>query len=175
MPITANPAAPPKTTRKASPAQSPGLTANITPLAGRSKERAEGLEGWLQVASIVCISRGWHADAGAIGIHGTKLAEETARTAENAEPLGKVLDFLAMSGPYAALMGAALPFVAQILMNHHVIPEAMALEGVVPPAMLEAQVKAELAEVQLSALKAQQDAETRLSEARAAMNGAPAE
>lgn len=173
MPVVANPSAPPRTARKTPGAPAGTMTVNTAPLSGKSRDRADGLRGWMQIAQLACITRGWNADAGAIGTHGPKLAEEVARTAENAEPLGKVLDFLAMSGPYAALMGAALPFVAQILMNHKIIPEAMAIEGTVPPAMLEAQVAAELATVQLAAIQAQKEAEAKLAEARAAMNGAP--
>ncbi len=105
-------------------------------------------------------------------MHGPRIAEETARVAESAEPVGKVLDMLAMSGPYAALVGAVLPFAAQIAMNHKVIPEVTALQGVVPPATLEAQVKAELAEMQMAALRVQQQAEAALAEVRAEMNGA---
>ncbi len=105
-------------------------------------------------------------------MHGPRIAEETARVAESAEPVGKVLDMLAMSGPYAALVGAVLPFAVQIAMNHKAIPEVTALQGVVPPATLEAQVKAELAEMQMAALRVQQQAEAALAEVRAEMNGA---
>jgi hypothetical protein len=171
MPITASPQAPPKRGAKTSSAAT-GNLANAAPLSGKAKDRAEGLQGWLQVGQVACIAKGWNADAGAIGQHGEKLATETARVAENVEPVGKVLDILSMTGPYAALMGAALPFIAQILMNHKIIPESMMLEGVVPPAMLDAQVSAQLAQMQVEAIRAQQEAEQQLAEAKAALNGA---
>jgi hypothetical protein len=171
MPITAVPAAPPKHGRNARPnATAPAV--NVAPLAGKSRERADGLQSWFQVAQLACITKGWKADAGAIGLHGEKIATETARVAETVEPAGKVLDLLSMTGPYAALFSAVLPFAAQIAMNHHVIPESLALEGTVPPAMLEAQISAQLAEVQLEAMRTQKEAEAKLDELRSAMNGA---
>ena len=173
MPIS-QPTAPPRRATKTSPgtakpAASPSFVAS--PLYGKSKDRAEGLQGWMQLATLGCIARGWTADAGAIAQHGEKVSTEIARTAESAEPLGKVLDWLSMSGPYAALFGAVLPFTAQILMNHGVIPDTIPLEGVVPPAMLEAQVTAEIATMKIVAIQAQKEAEARLSEAQALMNG----
>jgi hypothetical protein len=138
-------------------------------LSGKAAERAEGLEGWFSIAQVACIAKGWNADAGAIGIHGKKLAAETARVADGVEPIGKVLDMLSMTGPYAALMTAALPFAVQIAMNHKIIPETLALEGTQPPKALEAQVKAQIAVAQMHAINMQKEAEAQLAEAESMM------
>jgi hypothetical protein len=140
-------------------------------LSGKTKERAEGLQGWFQIGQVACIAKGWKADAGAIGQHGEKLSEEVARVGDNVELVGKGLDILSMTGPYAALMAVALPFVAQIAMNHKIIPESLALEGTAPPAMLEAQITVQLVRAQKEALLAQKEAQAELLELQASMNG----
>ncbi len=125
----------------------------------------------MQLGVLGCIAKGWLADAGAIAEHGETVSTEIARAAESAEPLGKVLDFLSMSGPYAALFGALLPFAAQIAMNHKVISSEFALEGTMPPEALEAKVRRDITAIKMQALLAQKQAEEELAQMKAAMNG----
>lgn len=181
MPITAS-APPRKGTRKTAPA-STGNTVTVvipeTPLSAKGQERADGLKGWTQFAGLGCMARGLYADAAAIAIHGETLCTEAARIGENDEKIGKILDYFTMSGPYAALVGAVLPFVVQIGLNHRIFKSVpVGMDGVMPPAALDAQVKAGMAEAAAQAAQIQIEAERKLAEANAmlaAMNGHPQE
>jgi hypothetical protein len=177
MPIS-QPAAPPRKTARTSSTspKSPSIVeAASAPLYGKSKDRAEGLKGWADIAVLGCISRGWLADAGAISQHGESVSTEVARVAEHNEPVGKVLDILSMSGPYAALMAAILPLGVQLAVNHGLIKGMVPIQGVVPKEALEANVKRDLMKMQTEALLAQHAAERELSELQASLNGAGSE
>ena len=162
MAITA-PKAPPRK----SGSSTGGGSKNTIALMGKAKERSEGLQGWAQIGSLVCISKGWFADAGAIGMHAPGLCDEAARLADDNEQVARVLDYLAMSGPYAALMGAALPLVMQLLVNHGKMPVPAGVAGVMAPAALESQVKAEMMTMQAEMLKAEAQAKKALADAEA--------
>lgn len=172
MPITVS--APQKRTRASSTATPAGSGNTITPvqppLSAKAQERSTGLQGWAQIAAIGCMAKGWYADAGAIGIHGPVICDETARLADKDEKLAKGLDWLTMTGPYAALLGASLNFGLQLLVNHDRMNAPAGMDGVQPKEALEAQVKAQVMKAQAEALRAQQEAERELAEAQAAMN-----
>lgn len=169
MPITV-PAAPARKRTPNSPAPTGNtITPTVTPLTPKGQERSEGLRGWAQIVSIGCLAKGWYADAGAIGIHGPTFCDEVARLGENDERIGKGLDWLAMSGPYAALMAVSMNFGLQLLVNHGRMNAPAGMDGVLPKEALEARVKAEIAKAQAAALREQQQAEQELAEAQSAM------
>lgn len=123
------------------------------------------------MGALGCIARGWFADAAAIGIHGPKIAPEVAKIGDQVEQVGRILDMLTKTGPYTALIAAVLPLAVQIAVNHNVMKVPPGMAGVMPPAALEAQIQAELVEMELVAVVAQREAEQRLITARAELNG----
>jgi hypothetical protein len=172
MPITA-PASPPKGRTRVTTKTATGNTVAPAPppLSKIAGERSQGLQGWAQILSIGCVAKGWYADAGAIGMHAENICDETARIADHDDKIAKGLDWLMMTGPYAALAGAVLPLALQLLVNHDRMNAPMGMDGVVPKQALEAKVKAQVAKMQAEALKAQQEAEQELAEVQASMNG----
>ena len=172
MPINA-PAAPPKgRARTSSATAQKSVAINQSPLTGKAAEWAEGLQGWFGIGQIACIARGNFADAGAIGKHSDTISVELARAATTMPPIiGKGLDILAMTGPYAALFGAVLPLAIQIGVNHGIVPDGVPMQGVVPKAALEAEIAAEVAQIQMTAIRAQKEAEATLAQLKAEMNG----
>jgi hypothetical protein len=109
---------------------------------------------------------GQYADAATVGMHFPPVAKELANIAETNEAIAKPIDFLIEIGPYGALIEAAIPLVMQILANHRLIKaEAMIGSNIVPPEVLEAQMKAQVMRVQAQAMRDQQAA---LAEAQAA-------
>jgi hypothetical protein len=101
----------------------------------------------------------WFADAGAIQIHGPNVARETASLADQDERIGKGLDYLISAGPYAGLLTALLPLGMQIAANHGRIDAkaASGLGGVMPPEMLEARVKADMAKMKAEFVRQTQE------------------
>ena len=124
-----------------------------------TERRAEGLSGLAQLGQGLCLMLGLYADAAAIGQHFDPLAVEVAKLAEQYEVVAKPLDILIEVGPFGALIAAALPLGLQLAANHGWIDAQKAMsQGVVPPAVLEAQMKAQMAQMQAQAMKAQQQA-----------------
>jgi hypothetical protein len=115
----------------------------------------------MQTAGLVCTITGQHADAGAIALHAPSLVPLYARTAEQYEPLGKLLDYFTTTGPLAEIAFATLPFVMQILANHKIVKPVAAM-GVLPPEALAADIRAGLARQQAEALAKQEAAEAEL-------------
>lgn len=104
--------------------------------------REEACNGILQIVQLGCITFGLFSDAGAIGMFGPPLVEESVKLADNNKQIAKKMDLLVEVGPYAGIVGAAIPFAAQILVNHKIVkPEAFANAGVVSPDILETQMK----------------------------------
>jgi hypothetical protein len=165
MPITQAPRAPGKshTPRSSVTAQSTGAVVSESP---RDKDRREGVEGVFSAASMLTLMRGMYADAGALSIHGPKIAREAMLLGRNNEQIGKALDILGQAGPYTGIVFATLPLIAQLAVNHGRIDasKASGIQGVMSPGALEAKVKAELAELELQALKEQQAAEATLND-----------
>ncbi len=132
--------------------------------AERIKARTEGLAGIAQLAMFGSLIKGNMADVGAISMYAPKLCEESAILAEKNENFGRTLDFIAMAGPYTALLTAAVPFVLQIAANHKRLDPALAAHfGVLSPEVLAARARKELAEMELRAKLEQQAAEAELA------------
>lgn len=134
-----------------------------------NQKRVDGLNGVGQLAQGLCLMTGGFADAMAIGTHFPPLAKEVANIADSQEIVGKGVDFLIQVGPYGALIAAGMPFVLQIMANHRMIDASrLVSQGVVPPEVLEAQAKAQVAKIQAEALREQQQAIREAKEAQAA-------
>lgn len=60
------------------------------------------------------------ADAAAIIAHGPEFAKQLGRLADHDERVRKAIDFISSGtdNPYAAVMVAAMPLLAQVLRNH---------------------------------------------------------
>lgn len=133
-----------------------------------NQNRYEGLLGLASLAQGACMLAGWHADAMTIGNHFPPVAKELANIADDNETIAQPIDFLIKVGPYGALIAAAMPFVMQILANHGLIDATKAAgQGIVPPAVLEAQMKAEMMRMQAEAMQQQQEAINAANEAAA--------
>jgi hypothetical protein len=144
-------------------------------LRGKSAAREEAANGILQLAGFACVVTRQYADAGAINMHGANIAREAALLAEQNEGIARGLDYIMEAGPYAGLIVAAMPLALQIMANHGLIrAELVAGGGVVPPAALEAQVRADMARQASEALRAQQAAEEELGLMAARMEAAKA-
>jgi hypothetical protein len=119
-------------------------TPPVTDNAGKTKAelRQEALNGVLQVGQLATLTFGQFSDAGAIGMHGPKLVSEVVALAENNSKVASKVDLLIEIGPYAGIVAAAIPFLAQLFVNHGVVkPEVFANAGVVPPEQLEKEMK----------------------------------
>lgn len=138
---------------------------------GKVAAREEAANGIGQIIAFGAMATGNLADAGAIGMHWPGMSHEAAMIAETHKPTANLLDKLLEVGPFGNMIVLALPLVAQLLVNHKVLPaEAMAGAGAVPPAALEASVKADMAKAALQAMRAQAEAESELRAAQEAMN-----
>lgn len=168
MALTQAPKSPGKTSAKTSSTSAATAVAQAYE-SPKDKDRREGVEGVFSLGAMFSLMRGNYADAGAMSLHGPKIAHETVLLGKKNEQIGKVLDLLGQAGPYAGITFAVLPLVAQLAVNHGRIDadKASGIQGVMSPAALEAKVKGELAEMELEALKEQQKAELALAELKA--------
>lgn len=131
-----------------------------------NEKRTEGLLGLGQLGQGICLMVGLYADAAAIGQHFPPVAKELANVADTADIVAKPIDFLIEIGPYGALVAAAVPLALQIMANHGMIDATkMVGQGIVPPQVLESQMRAEVARMQAVAMRQQQEA---MAEARKA-------
>lgn len=132
----------------------------------QTEKRAKGLMELGQLGQGICLMFGQYADAAAIGTHFQPIAIELANVAESADIIAKPIDMLIEIGPYGALLAACLPFALQIAANHHWVNADMLMgQGVIPPELLEAQMRANVARAQAEQMKARQMA---MKEAQAA-------
>lgn len=139
-------------------------------LSQQGLKREEAILGGFQVGALLAVTFGQFADSGAISMHAENVSHQTALMAEDNEAFAAGIDSFLKVGPYAGLIGAALPMVLQLLVNHNLIPSKFIPGGqVVPPDILEAQVKTDLIKMQMEAMKAQQDAEDELNRMREEM------
>jgi hypothetical protein len=123
------------------------------------ERRSEGLNGLAQLGQGLCLMLGQYADAAAIGQHFPAVSVELAKVAETSDVVAKPIDFLIEVGPYGSLIAAVMPLAMQIAANHGMIdPGKLGGQGVVPPTVLEAQMKAQMARMQSEALMAQKQA-----------------
>lgn len=138
----------------------------------KAELRQEALNGVLQVGQLACLAFGQFSDAGAIGMHGPRLVSETVQLAENNSKVASKVDLLIEIGPYAGIVAAAIPFLAQLFVNHGLVKaEMFANAGVVEPGQLEQQMKLTIMQRTLDAQREQQRMEQELREAMAEMNG----
>jgi hypothetical protein len=126
----------------------------------KAELRQEALDGVLQIGQFGCLAFGQFADAGAIGMHGRPMTEELVKLAENNSKVASKVDLLIEIGPYAGIVAATIPFLAQLFVNHGLFKaEQFANAGVVSPETLEAQMKTEVMKQAMDAMLAQKQAE----------------
>lgn len=131
----------------------------------KAELREEALNGVLQVGQLVCLTFGQFSDAGAIGMHGPKLVSETVALAENNSKVASKVDLLIEVGPYAGIVAAAIPFLAQLFVNHKIVKaEMFANAGVVRPEDLEREMKLTIMKRALEAQEQLAQAEREMQE-----------
>lgn len=126
-----------------------------------SERREQAFMGLGQIAQSVCIMSGQYADAATIGRYWEGIGKEVVPIANmpGNEWLGSGLDLLVKVGPYTSLMAVLIPFGLQLAANHKMVDASkVGGQGVVPPEVLEAQMRAQTAQMQVEALKAKNDA-----------------
>jgi len=149
--------------KTAPPPPKPPRAAPERKASGKVKAREEAANGIGQIIAFGAMTTGNLADAGAVGMHWPGISHEVAMIAETHAPTANILDKLLEVGPFGNLIVLTLPFVAQLLVNHKVVPpEAMAGAGVVHPDALTAQVKTDMARTAMQAYRAQQEAEAEM-------------
>lgn len=155
--------APPRKTGVRAPRQ----TAAKVDTRSNVERRSEGLKDLGQLGQGgLLMARQW-ADAATVGKYWPDVADELAKLADQYEYIAKPIDVLIQVGPFSALVLAAMPMVMQMMANHGALdPAGLASYGVVPPQVLEAQMKAEVARMQAEALRAQQEALQEAAEAQ---------
>jgi hypothetical protein len=154
--------------KRATPAKkSPSTTTTVETLSKPlNQQRFGGLMGLAQLAQGVCLMAGMHADAMTIGKFFPPVAAEVANIADDNEQVAKPIDFLIKIGPYGALIAAGMPLVMQLLANHGFLDATKSVgQGIVPPQVLEAQMKAEMMRMQAEAMREQQEAVNEANEA----------
>lgn len=158
--------APPTRNRKTAAAAAPSIPVPVS----QREVRESGLNGLAQLGQGLLIMGGQFADAATVGRHFPNTARELATLADQYEQLAKPIDIIIQLGPFGALLAAGMPLVMQILANHKVIDASSGLGGVVPPEMLEAQMKSEIVRMQAEQLRAQQEAMREMQAAQADLN-----
>lgn len=141
--------------------------------------RQEALDGLLQLGQFGCLAFGDFADAGAIGVFGPPMATETVNLAKDNEKVAEKVDLLLKVGPYAGLIAAIVPFLAQLMVNHKIFKaDHFGNAGVMEPEMLETRMKTEMlhkaAEVRREQMEAREKLERLEEEMMADMNGGSA-
>lgn len=140
------------------------------------QRRSDGLMGLAQMAQGLCAVTGLYADAAAIGMFFPPVAGELAKVADSNETIAKPIDFLIEVGPYGALIGAVMPFAFQIAANHGWIDASRLVgQGVVPPAVLDAQMKTQVMQMAADAQRQQNEALAAAQKAQTEYQSAMAE
>lgn len=170
--LTSGPTPPPATKRKPSPrAAAANSVAAQKAAEARKTERKDGLDGIWGLAAFGLVMAGQPADAGAFVYHGENVSVAAAEMAESNAQVARVIDFVVSVGPWAALLGAAMPLALQIMVNHKRIPESalpmLTQIGVMTPAAMEAKARADMIEKQNAMMQEAADAEARLISAMA--------
>jgi hypothetical protein len=142
----------------------------------KAELRQEALDGVLQIGQFIALAFGQFADAGAIGLHGQPMADEAVKLAENDSRVAAKVDLLIQVGPYAGFITAAIPLLAQLLVNHKLLKaEQFANAGVVTPETLASKMKSDLMKKAMDAMMEQKRIEEEMREMeeqmRANMNG----
>lgn len=135
--------------------------------------REEGLNGLGQLFQGGLVLFGQYADAGATGRHAPNIARETAALADRYEAVAKGVDLIIQAGPFTGLLLAVLPLALQIGANHKRVDASnLGALGVVPPEVLEAQMKAEVLRMQADSMRMQQEALQNMQAAQAEYDAA---
>lgn len=165
MPINDSAVKPPPR-KVGSQRSTPVKSAPVVNTQSPNERRRDGLLGLASLAQGVCMMTNQWADVAAIGQHFPPVAAELANIADANETIAKPIDFLIEIGPYGALITAVMPLALQIMANHRIVDANRLLaRGVVPPEVLEAQARAQAAQMQAEYMRAQQEA---MAEAEAA-------
>jgi hypothetical protein len=115
----------------------------------------------------LCILGKQYAQAATFGMYWEPIAKELANLSESQPVIAKAADILITAGPYAALISVATPFAMQTAANYGLIDAKKAVgSNIVPPAVLEAQMKARMAEMEAQAIREQQAAMQRALQAQ---------
>lgn len=157
--LSSAPKAPPRNARQSRP------TTNVVDSyrSPKAKDRQDAADGIFQLACFGLVMGHQYADAGAIGKYGPNIAKELATLADKNDGVAKLLDYLTEAGPYAGLITATMPLVIQLMVNHKMLKaEHVAGAGIVDPAALSAEVRADMARQTAVALRKQQEAEAEL-------------
>lgn len=142
---------------------------NTTPKT-KDELRHEAIDGVMQLAQFGCIAFGDFRDAGAIGMFGPPMVDEAVDLARENTAIASKVDLLIEVGPYAGFIAAAIPFVAQLLVNRGIFKaEHFINAGVVPPEQLEAQMKTQMLKKAMEAMAAQREAQQHFEEMQAEM------
>lgn len=129
----------------------------------KAELRQEAFDGILQLGQFGCLAFGNFADAGAIGVFGPPMANEAVKLANENPKVAKWTDILIEVGPYAGFVAAAIPFLAQLMVNHKVFKaEQFGNAGVMDPEMLEVQMKTQVMHRAAEARREQMEAQERL-------------
>jgi len=161
MPIDMSLATAPPKKRAANP--SSGRTsvksADTPEVLSQNEKRTNGLLGLAQLVQGGLLMFGQFADAGAIGQLFPPVAKELANVADSNDTIAKPIDVMIEVGPYGALIAAVLPLGMQIAANHGLIDAGRLMgQGVVPPAVLDAQMKTQMLQMQAAAVAQQNEA-----------------
>lgn len=163
MPVTIDASAPPRKATVAKASDSGSGSA----MSRKAKERADGLAGIGQLTYAALLFAKQPADAGAINKFFPPVAIEVARLGDTNPKIGDALDKLNEIGPYAGLITAITPLIAQLLVNHDRVPAtAVASLGVVSKATIEAEVQAEILKAEMHAMKTAMEAREQAAEMR---------
>jgi hypothetical protein len=147
-------------------------TANKSSAAGKAqialdeitKARTEAVTELGQFVQLPLMLTKQYADVGAISLHWPKISGEIGKLAATNEQIAKLVDPLMTVGPYAGLITAVMPLVAQIAVNHGRVSAGVA--NTVPASTLSSQIETAMAQSELEALKIQRDAEKEAASVR---------
>lgn len=117
MPVNITETAPPKKTAAKRSVPAP----KATPPETIRKDREDAVNGVFQIGSLIAMTFGKWADAGAINTHAPGITTETVKIADKYDSLGNGIDALARVSPFAALVGVVTPLVIQLAANHKMI------------------------------------------------------
>lgn len=167
MPVDTSAKPPSPARRTATRKPSPAVVADP------ASSREQGLAGWAQIGSLAAVMRGWLADAMTIEMHAPGIIRETVRLADTNEQIARGVDYLCATGPYTALIAVAIPMIMQFGVNHNRIPESAAgMGGILPPDVLETQMRQKLELIRLQAAKNAEEARREAERIRGELNGA---
>jgi hypothetical protein len=125
--VGADPEAPYGRFRNGNPRKSPpkGVSApKPKGVRSKSKTKTDYRPGFLGLAQLGSFVANFFSPLDAIAIqdHAPNIAEAVQVTADNDPKFAAAMDRILSTGPYAALLGAAIPMVVQMLHNHDKVP-----------------------------------------------------